>query len=73
MKLRVEDLMFPIKTLGKALKSDSHLPKKISVICLIESPLRMMKNVFCFILKALFVQKLFKFLSRLFSHIGKTT
>ena len=46
--------------------------KKICVICLIESPLKMMKNVFYFILKALFVLKIFKFLSRLFSHAGKT-
>ena len=33
--------------------------KKICVICLIESPLKMMKNAFYFILKALFVLKLF--------------
>ena len=54
------------------LKPHSHLPKKICVICLIESPLKMMKNAFYFILKALFVLKLFKFLSRLFGHVGKT-
>ena len=35
-------------------------------------PLKMMKNAFYFILKALFVLKIFKFLSRLFSHVGKT-
>ena len=46
--------------------------KNICVICLIESPLTMMKNAFYFILKALFVLKLFKFLSRLFGHVGKT-
>ena len=45
------------------LKSDSHLPKKICFICLNESPLKMMKNAFYFILKALFVLKIFKFLS----------
>ena len=38
----------------------------------IESPLKMMKNAFYFILKALFVLKIFKFLSRLFGHVGKT-
>ena len=38
-------------------------------ICLIESPLKMMKNAFCFILKALLVLKI---LSRLFGHVGKT-
>ena len=46
--------------------------KKICVIFLIENPLKMMKNAFHFILKALFVLKIFKFLSRLFGHIGKT-
>ena len=55
-----------------SLKSDSHLPKKICVICLIESPLKIMKNAFYFMLKALFVLKIFKFLSRLFVHVGKT-
>ena len=37
--------------------------KKICVICLIESPLKMMKNAFYFILKAIFILKIFKFLS----------
>ena len=53
------------------LKSNSHLPKTC-VICFIESPLKMMKNAFYFILKALFVLKIFKFLSWLFGHIEKT-
>ena len=39
--------------------------KKNCVICLIESPLKMMKNVFYFILKACFF-------SPLFGHVGKT-
>ena len=47
--------------------------QKKSVICLIESPLKMIKNVFYFILKALFLLKIFKFLSRLFGHVEKTT
>ena len=46
--------------------------KKNYVICLIESPLKIMKNAFYFILKALFILKIFKFLSRLFGHTGKT-
>ena len=37
------------------LKSDSHLPKKGN------SPSKMMKNTFYFILKALFILKIFKF------------
>ena len=46
--------------------------KKIGFICLIESPLKMIKNAFYFILKAFFVLKIFKFLSRLFGHVEKT-
>ena len=34
-----------------------------------ESPLKMMKNAFCFILKAPFVFKIFKILSWLFGHV----
>ena len=54
------------------LKSDSHLPKKMDVSCSIENPLIMMKNAFYFILKSLFVLKIFKFLSRLFGHVGNS-
>ena len=37
--------------------------KKTFFICFIDSPSKMMKNAFNFILKALFVLKIFKFLS----------
>ena len=37
--------------------------KKICVICFIENPLKMIKNAFYFILKALFILKIFKLLS----------
>ena len=37
-----------------------------------ESPLKMMKNAFYFTLKALFVLKIFKFLSWLFDYVEKT-
>ena len=57
-----------------------HAPKEIKVglspsekscaICLVESLVKMMKNAFYFILKALFVLKIFKLLSRLFGHVG---
>ena len=47
--------------------------RKICGICVIESPLKMMKNVFYFIVKALFVLKIFNFFSRHFGHIGKKT
>ena len=46
--------------------------KKIYVICLIESPLKMMKNVLYFALNAFFILKIFKFLSQHFGHVGKT-
>ena len=47
--------------------------EKISVVYFIESPLKMMKNDFYFILKALFILKIFKFLSWLLGHLEKTT
>ena len=37
--------------------------KKICVVCFIKSPLKMIKNALHFILKDLFVLKIFKFLS----------
>ena len=45
--------------------------KKKCVICLIGRPLKIMKNVFYFVLKALFVLKIFRFLSQYSSHVGK--
>ena len=48
-------------------------PFKKCYICFNESPLKMTKNVFYFILKALFVLKIFKFLSSLFSTAEKLT
>ena len=44
-----------------ALKSGSHFSKKIRVICLTESPLKVMINTFHFILKAFSVAKYFSF------------
>ena len=44
------------------IKSDFHLLKKY-FICFNEGPLKVMKNAFCFILKALFVPKIFQILS----------
>ena len=57
------------------LKPDSHPLKKKKkdwVTRLIDRTLKMMKNAFYFILEALFVLKIFKFLSRLFGHLEKT-
>ena len=44
--------------------------KKNCVISFIESPLKVMKNVFYFVLKSLLFFKLFKFLSQHFGHVG---
>ena len=44
-------------------KSDSHLWKKFFFNCFSESLLKMIKNLFYLILKALFVLKIFTFLS----------
>ena len=46
--------------------------KKIFVICFKESPFKMMKNAFYFILKVFFVLKIFEFLSWLFGLVEKT-
>ena len=54
------------------LKSGSDLSKRI-FICFSESPLKMMKNVVYFILKAFFVLKIFIFLCWLFGYWGKDT
>ena len=51
-------MLFPLD-----LKKDSHVPKKFIFTCFNESSLKMMKNAFYLILKALFVLKIFKFLS----------
>ena len=67
----VQEHIFAVTWVHEAtLKLGSHLQKKLCY--LIESPLKMMKNVFYFILKALFILKIFRFLSQLFGHVGKT-
>ena len=46
-KLFVSYMMFCLfASMRSYLKSDSHLPKKMRVIYVIESPLKMMKNAF---------------------------
>ena len=46
--------------------------KKICVFYFTGCPLKMMKNAFFFILRALFLLKICKFFSCLFGHVGKT-
>ena len=45
--------------------------KKIVFICFNESPLKLMKNVFYLLLKALFVIEILKILSWLFGYVEK--
>ena len=45
---------------------------KTYFICFKESPLKMMKNAFYFILKSIFILKILKFLSWLFGNVDKT-
>ena len=53
------------------LKWDSHLPKMKCFICFNGSLWKMMKSAFYFILKALLVLKIFKFLFWLSGHVEK--
>ena len=53
------------------LKSDSLTFQKKLFISFNESPLEIMKNAFCFILKAFFVLKILQFLSWLFGQVEK--
>ena len=53
-------------------QEDSHLLKNLHYL-LHWKPLKMIKHAFHFILKALFILKIFKFLSWLFDHVEKTT
>ena len=58
--------------LSTSFKAGLSPSKKIFIICCNDSPSKMMKNAFYLILKALFVVKIFKFLSWLFYHVEKT-
>ena len=60
------------RTYFSGLKSDPYFPKKKKrFICFNESPSKMKKNAFYFILKALFVLKIFQILSQPFGHVEK--
>ena len=48
-----------------------HLPKLCIIICFSDNSSKMIKNAFCFILKALPILKMFKFLSWLFGDLEK--
>ena len=61
-----------LKSSLRLLKSDSHFPREFLFIFFNESPLKIMKNAFYFILKALFVLRIFRFLSWHFGHVEKS-
>ena len=45
------------------LNSDSHIPKSLFLFSLMKGPIKMTKNAFHFVLKALFVLEIFRFLA----------
>ena len=61
---------FLLSSDSASLKSDSHLPKKYYLLQL--QPFKNDENAFYFILKAIFVLKIFRFLSWLLGHVEKT-
>ena len=63
---------FPVLHLNIKIFKVRLSPSKKLFICFNNSPSKMMNNAFYFILKALFVFKMFKFLSSLFGHVEKT-
>ena len=63
---------FPISFRSSFKVRLSHLPRKFSFIYVNDSPSEMMKNAFYFIIKALFVLKIYTFLSLPFGHVEKT-
>ena len=65
---------FFFQSLHKSVLKDGLLPsKKVYFTCFNEATLKVMKNVFNFVLKVLFFLKIFEFLSWLFGHVGKTS
>ena len=53
--------LFVLKGYSQILKPDPHVPNKNCIIYVIESPFKMIKNAFYFILKALFFLEVFNF------------
>ena len=57
---------------AKAINVRLSLSKKLFFICVNDRSSKMIKNAFYFIVKALFVLKIFKFVFLLFGHVEKT-
>ena len=66
-------LLFYYSLMQRLFKVGVSPSKKKNIVCINDSPSKMLKNAFYFILKALFVLKIFKFLSWLSGHVEKTT
>ena len=74
------DVVFSFPREGKSkvdityiiLMSSSHFPKKFVLFAWLKALLKWWEMLFGFILKILFVLKIFKFLSRLLVHVEKT-
>ena len=60
LKLKILDNNIKLKLILSR-RSDSQLPKYFALFTFIESSLKMIKNAFYFILKALFLSKILKF------------
>ena len=68
-----KNIKFGAESLNQILKNSlaGLSPSKRIIICFIENPLKMIQNAFYFIFKALFVLRIFKFLSWLFGQVEK--
>ena len=58
-----QDQSLKLESIFNLFTADSHLPKKVLLFTSMENPLKMVKHSFDFILKALFILKIFKLLS----------
>ena len=64
-------VVLPKESCSKQFKLGLSPSKKVGFVCFNESPLKMIKNAFYFILKVLFVHKIFNFCPGLFGHLGR--
>ena len=67
----IEKFLWGLNEFDEKLKVVLSSSKKIYFVCFNESPLKMMKNTFYFILKAILVLKIIKFLSLFFFSVWK--
>ena len=70
--INVISMIYHGMIIASGIKVGPSLSKENFFICFNISPLKMIKNAFHFIIKALFVLKIFKFLFWIFRQVGKT-